>query len=285
MTALNRPEIGSPDWVKSVTASKVPAILGLSPWRSPYSLWMQMSGRIDATPETTTTRRGHYLEPAILDWWEDAHQGRVALTDLWVSTIPWGGATLDGLAYTDDLDMCVIVEAKSAAYRDGWGAPGTDEIPEHYKAQVLWQLAMCPEAERAYVAVLFGQGLEFAEYVVERDPATEEALVRICAEFHASLDAEMPPPLDDTVATYETMRRLHPGIDGTDVAIPKTLARRYVRAQASAKKAEARARARKTEVLARMGDARTASWDGITVARRQPGRGDHINLIQTAKEI
>ncbi len=174
---MNGPEPGSREWNRLITASKVPAILGISPWQSPYSLWMQMAGRLDGGPDTATTRRGHYLEPAILEWWEDARPGRVFSTGLWVSTIPWGGATLDGLGYVDDLDTCVIVEVKSAAYRDGWGSPGTDEIPAHYLAQVQWQLAMCPDAERAYVAVLFGQGFEFAEYVVERDPATEAALV------------------------------------------------------------------------------------------------------------
>lgn len=281
---MNGPEPGSREWNRLITASKVPAILGLSPWQSPYSLWMQMSGRIDATPETTTTERGHYLEPAILSWWAGRDVSRsLAARSPYVSTITWGGATLDALAY--DGDDLVIVEAKSAAYRDGWGAPGTDEIPEHYKAQVHWQLAMCPDALRAHVAVLFGQGLEFAEYVVESDPATEEALVRICAAFHASLDSEDPPPLDDSVATWDAVRRLHPDIDGTDIEIPKTLAHRYVRAQAAAKKAEARARHTKTLLLDRMGTARTASWDGTIIARRQPGRGDSINLITTAKEL
>ena len=281
---MNGPEPGSREWHRLITASKVPAILGLSPWQSPYSLWMQMSGRIDATPETTATERGHYLEPAILDWWAGRDVSRsLAARSPYVSTIPWGGATLDALAY--DGEDLVIVEAKSAAYRDGWGEPGTDEIPEHYKAQVMWQLAMMPEASRAYVAALFGQGLEFAEYVIQRDEATERALIRICAAFHASLDAETPPPLDDTVATYDTMRRLHPDIDGTDIEIPKGLATRYVRAQNAARKAEARARAAKTLLLDRMGTARHATYAGERIARRQPGRGDHINLIQTAKEI
>ena len=63
---MSGPEPGSREWHRLITASKVPAILGLSPWQSPYSLWMQMSGRIDATPETTTTRRGHYLEAGVL---------------------------------------------------------------------------------------------------------------------------------------------------------------------------------------------------------------------------
>lgn len=284
MTALSRPEIGSPDWVKSVTASKVPAILGLSPWQSPYALWMQMSGRIDATPETTTTRRGHYLEPAILAWWADQHPDYRVTADTWVSEVPWGGASLDAIADGPD-DHTVIVEAKSAAYRDDWGAPGTDEIPEHYKAQVQWQLAMCPEAAEARVAVLFGPGLTFAEYVVPRDPEVEGALVRICEAFHTSLGAEIPPPLDDHVATYETVRRLHPDIDGTDIEIPKGLAARYVRAQNAAKKAEARARLTKALVLDRMGTARTASWDGITVARRQPTRGETVTLYPVAKTL
>ena len=141
---MNGPEPGSREWHRLITASKVPAILGLSPWQSPYSLWMEMAGRVERHGETTTTRRGHYLEPAILAWWHDQHPDAWAVRiDEWVSAVPWGGATLDALALMDDGSQ-VIVEAKSAAYRDDWGAPGTDEIPEHYKAQVLWQLAMCP---------------------------------------------------------------------------------------------------------------------------------------------
>ena len=215
---MNGPEPGSREWNRLITASKVPAILGLSPWQSPYSLWMQMSGRIDATPETATTRRGHYLEAGVLAWWLDQHPEVVHHVPQYYATrpsLPWAAATLDALVITDDVTR-LVVEVKSAAYRDGWGEPGTDEIPEHYKAQVHWQLAMMPEASRAYVAVLFGQGLEFTEYVIEHDPETEAALVRICEAFHTSLGAEDPPPLDDSVATWDAVRRLHPDIDGTD---------------------------------------------------------------------
>lgn len=44
-------------------------------------------------------------------------------------------------------------------------------------------------------------------------------------------------------------------------------------------------RATKTLLLDRMGTARHATYAGERIARRQPGRGDSINLIQTAKEV
>lgn len=285
MSGARRPIVGTPEWAALVTASKVPAILGISPWESQRSLYHHMRGDVPLMGGTVTTRRGHYLEPAILAWWGDQHPEYTTVTrDVWCSMVPWGGATLDGLAFTDD-GQWVIVEAKSAARRDEWGQPGTDEIPVHYLAQVQWQLAMTPDAARAHVAVLFGPGLEFAEYVVERDPATEAALLRICETWHASLAQEIPPPLDDSVATLDTMRRLHPDIDGQDMPLDPETATTYVTACNHARDAEAAARLAKSTLLDLMGTARTVSLDGTTIARRQPGRGDAISLIQVAKTI
>ena len=48
MTAVLLPDLqpGSPDWQTRMTASKVAAVLGLSPWESRFSLWHRMSGLI-----------------------------------------------------------------------------------------------------------------------------------------------------------------------------------------------------------------------------------------------
>ena len=62
---------GSPGWLRLMTASKVAAILGVSQWDSPRSMWHRMRNELPAEPQSTVQSRGHYLEPAVLAWWAD----------------------------------------------------------------------------------------------------------------------------------------------------------------------------------------------------------------------
>ena len=57
---------GSAEWhlhrMAHRNASETPAVLGLSPWTTPYQLWLQRTGR--ATVEVTTAMaHGTQLEP------------------------------------------------------------------------------------------------------------------------------------------------------------------------------------------------------------------------------
>lgn len=279
------PEPGTPEWATIVTASKVSAILGVSPWESPRSLWHTMRGDIpwDASGNDTT-RRGHYLEGGVLAWWRDQHPewtGRVE-SQPWCSTVPWGGATPDQRCTGQD-ERVVLVEAKTAANDDEWGQPGTDEIPTHYLAQVYWQMAMDPAAERVYVPVLTSY-LRLVEYVIERDDEVIADLLARCAAFHASLTADTPPPLDDHTATIAVLKALNPDIDrGVTVTIDTTAAAEWVRSGADLKAAEDRERAARVAVLDAMGRAQyAADPSGLRVARRQ-NSAHGVSLVRTAK--
>ena len=57
----SRPEPGTPEWCALVTASKVPALLGLSPWDSPLSMWLKMAGRAPWDAESQAMRRGNIM--------------------------------------------------------------------------------------------------------------------------------------------------------------------------------------------------------------------------------
>src|SRR5690625_7152457 len=49
------------------------AVLGRSPWVSPYRLWMLKAGRIKDSATTAAQSRGYYLEDGIRRWWADQH--------------------------------------------------------------------------------------------------------------------------------------------------------------------------------------------------------------------
>jgi putative phage-type endonuclease len=283
---MNAPQPGSPEWVRLVSSSKIPAILGLSPWQSPFALWHEMKGTAPRDDrDTAAMRRGNYLEAGVIAWWLDQHPEVTEHHPQHVARLEdWGIATLDAIAVTTDGD--VDLEVKTTSSWDEWGEPGTDQIPVHYLAQVLWQIALTNVA-RAHIAVL-GPFLDFREYVIERDDYAEdiEATVKAARRFYDSLDADEPPPLDDHVATIATLRRLHPDIDRGQVAvIDEDLAAEYVAADLAAREADARKRAAQALVLNAAGDAQyIESTSGLRVARRQPGRSG-VSLVRVAKAV
>ena len=276
------PAIGSPEWASKVSASKVAAILGLSPWDSPRSMWHKMRGDLpsDDGNNADAKARGHYLESGILAWWRDQHptaEGHVEQD--WRGIDGWAGSTPDLTVADDGFGNLAVVDAKSAASDDHWGQPGTDEAPANYVAAAMWQM-WTHGADIAYIAVLFGRPrLAFAEYVIQRDDDLIASIVARCKAFHDSLTDDTPPPLSDHVAEYEAVRRTHTAINREAVAIlPDDLADRYLTDCAHEKRVKATA----ARVLDAMGDARLAKTSsGLIVARRQP-KGDAVSLVRVA---
>lgn len=284
---MTAPAPGSPEWRRLMSASKVAAVLGVSPYQSPWSLWMEMTGRAAPEPESEEMRRGHLLEPAVLAWWESRHSAKVVeMHTQWTSRLEdWGIATLDALAVIGEPSAVrdVVVEAKTTTSWDEWGDAGTDAVPGHYYAQVLWQLACTPHATRAFVAVL-GPWLDFREYVIERDDALIADLIARCRAFYESLSLDAPPPLDGHTATLATLRRMHPDVErGLVAEISTELAAEYVAVELDVARVTERARATKVAVLAAAGRAQYIETpDGARVARRQAsGRGVALRRVAT----
>lgn len=282
------PAPGSPEWLKLVTASKVAAILGLSTWDSPYSMWRKMRGDVVEPPRepTEAQERGLALEDAILDWFYGKHPVTDSGRQIVIEHGDWALATLDSRGWDNLADEHVIVEAKSAASSEGWGADGTDEVPADYYAQVMFQLALCPDIPRAYVPVIFGRPqFRFGCYVIERDDLLCANILEHCREFYDSLSSDHVPDLDDTVATYDSVRKLHGDIEaGTVHELSQADAVEYLHATLAAKQAAARERAIKSSVIEAMGRAQYADCNGRRIARRQAGKYG-VNLYQVAKEI
>lgn len=293
MTAVDTrpaPAPGTPEWVRLMSASKVPVALGLSPWQSPFSLWHDMTGRtVRDVEQTPAMARGHFLEAGVLAWWQAQHpEVRTSDAQVAVWLDDWGIATLDTLAILDD-GSTVICEAKTSSSWDEWGTPGTDEVPVHYLAQVLWQLALTPQAVRAYIAVL-GPFLDFREYVIERADYAEDidATVRAARAFYDSLAGDTPPePSAPWPPTIATLRALHPDIErGRTVVVPDEVAAEYVAADIAAKDAATRKEAAQAAVLAAAGRSQyVETAAGLRVARRQPGARGAVTLRRTTHTI
>jgi putative phage-type endonuclease len=256
-------EPGSPEWLRELTASKVPAILGLSPWESRFSLFYRMSGAVPDAPPTPEQARGHYLEDGIARYVADQYGLTLAPGRCWRNRErPWQCASPDRLA--DD----AVVEVKTAADFELWGPDGSEEIPAHYRAQAVWQcdtlgVPVC------YMGVLLPY-LELRSYVIRPAEGEAEFIREQCLAFLDSLTAGDPPDVDATDATWSTLRALHPDIGG-DTDVPPELAADYARSLLDLKAARAEHALRRNLLAEHMGSARRARCDGRTVAIRQPG--------------
>lgn len=273
---------GSAEWLQIITASKVAAIVGVSKWESPRSMWHIMKGDL-RRPETEVQSRGHYLEEGILAWWRDQHPeavGYEAQPFLTRPDVPWAGATPDARASL--VEVPVLVDAKSAVEDEDWGAPGTDDVPIEYVVSSQWQMAMCPEAMQVRIPML-GPYLTFSEYVVERDDDIIADLMERAFAFFLSLEGELPPPLDDHVATFTALKAIHPDIaTGVTVDLTPAVAAEYVNALAAETEAGRRAVGAKSAILEAMGTAQYAKLGDVRIARRQP-HAHGVALYCTAK--
>lgn len=268
-------EPGSADWLRTMSASKVAAALGLSPYESPFSLWHRMADLIPAQDDAPHLARGHYLEDGICRWFVDQHPG-------W--TIQPGGswARHDNELYTASPDRLTItdsselrgLEVKTAADDNEWGEPGTDQIPVGYRAQCMWQMDVVG-TRVTHVAVLSAY-LELREYVVHYDVDEAEFIRRTCQEFLDTLPgglAERRPGIDERIETYNALRKLHPDIDPIDVELDPETARQYCHARHALAKAEAAAQHATSLLADELGNAKTAKFLGNTIARRQSKNG------------
>lgn len=277
---------GSPEWARRVSPSKAAGILGISPWDSQRSMWHRMRGDVPWGDQTDVMERGHLLEAGVLAWWRNHHEH----TD-WRDSAPltlgdWCVATPDGFATVDGEP--VLVQAKTTSSLDHWGVSGTDQVPTYYLVQVFLEAHVANvcglPVRRIHVPVL-GPRLEFCNYVVDYDARIGGDLIGRMADWYDALHDEAvdPPPLDDTVATYDVLRQLHPEIDpGAEVVLTEDQARALVEPAAEVAEAEARERAARSVVLEAMGRAQYATCNGVRIARRQP-HGDSVRFVRVAK--
>lgn len=284
---------GSPEWHQArrngLGGSEVAPMLGLSPYESRFTLWHRKAGVVAPAETTAEMEWGTRLERAVCDKFLDEHPEFVNLDIDDSGTYchpdrPWQIANPDMVLHTNDGDLygpTAIFEAKTARYDDEWGEPGTDQIPVHYRCQVLWYLDVFG-LDTAHVAVLFG-GNDYREYVVHYDADDAALMVRKAREFLDTIEAGTPPDIDGSTSTWETVRELHPDIDGTTLAVPDDLAIPYINATNALKAAENNALEAKAQLVTHMGTAKKAEWNGSPIATRQARDGGRPYIVAARK--
>lgn len=200
-----------------IGASEAPAVMGLSKWSSPFSVWCQKTGKVPYDDEPSEYMRwGSILEAPVREEFvrrtnlSVEHLGPYAI--VWHETIPWLFCSPDGLIGDDGL-----YEGKTA---NAFATHDWDEsVPDYVLCQVQHQLAVTGRFY-CYVCVLIG-GSKLKYYCVNRDDLFIGEMLKVLDRFWTLVESDVPPDVDGNSATSNAIRRLHPNDSGRTVILPE----------------------------------------------------------------
>lgn len=313
MSAVLIPTASEAEWLEArrqgVTASEIAVLMGLSPYDSPYGLYHRKLGILPADGDSDVMEKGRVLEPVIAAKFAALHPEFSVTGDgrqLWAHPDrKWQIATpdrllaetwfepVDGPQLIEEVSRTVaVLECKVDGGSPDWGEPGTDEIPVHYRAQVLWQCrvmgvrrwhAACFNADRWKARWYEGVIDEAAEH----DLAVMEDEAR---DFLDRIDRQEPPDVDWRPATIAALKTLHPSVDDTeDVLLSTQLGKRWRAAIRNEKHWEQRKKLYEAQIRQAMGSARRASMLGIgrePLARRDVYEvREHVRKASTVDKL
>ena len=195
------PKPGSEKHAKMITASKLPAILGNSPYQTTGALWMLMSGLADPEPIDAQTDEmfafGHDAENALVKSWQRRNpgyrqfkRGEIAYSD---ETLEFPNlVTLDRVVEDKEGNLHIL-ELKTSASFKKWGTPD-DALPADVITQVIFQMGISGIHSASVVALVGGdRPLIPRFYEVEYNAAVFEKLCKVATEFYESLGNSVPP--------------------------------------------------------------------------------------------
>ena len=293
-----RVRAGSKNWLRvrqsGIGASEIATALGIGNpnWGSPYELYMRKRGELPDVRDNADMEWGRALEATIIQRFLKCHPeyrtNPVVTGRLYRSNErEWQLATPDAVVFDTRSSFWydtrlpnvrlilnnrilygqpVVVQAKTARSRDGWGDEGSDDIPVYYRAQVLQEMDVVG-AEVAWVPVLFGAGREYREYRVRRHERDLTILRARGTEFWQRILDGNPPPVDGSIATARALRSLDLEPE-KQAQVPAELMHKLARAEAVLKRAERLRDKHKAQLREAMGDAQIAMAGTTPAARR-----------------
>lgn len=138
----------SPEWLEfrrdKIGASDAATIMGISPWSTPYQLWMEKKSG-ESKVSTYAMKRGHDLEESARDLFEKKTGIKVLPSVVQSLADEWQIASLDGLSLQGDTFVEIKVPNKEVM-----GMAKEGKLPDHYMAQLQHQMLVSDLAQAYY---------------------------------------------------------------------------------------------------------------------------------------
>ena len=183
------------DWrSQGITATDIPTILGLNPYKTAYSLWLEKTGRANP-PDlrgNPNVERGNRLEPIARQVLEETHDEVLLPACVEYSAWPTLRASLDGLS-TEDIPY--EIKAPTEKKFDELTNDGTDSPTYRlYDAQVVAQ-CVTVGAERGVLFFYLEDGRSLT-FEIQVDNEDIDTVLNAARSFWECIETDTPPELD-----------------------------------------------------------------------------------------
>lgn len=198
------------DRLKGIGGSDAGAVLGLNPYKSPYTLWAEKTERISSyAPDNEAMRQGRDLEGYVAKRFEEETGKKVRKSGFSYQSkeYPFMLANVDRLVVGEDAGLeCKTTSVLTKTKYD------KGDIPASYYAQCMHYMAVTG-ASRWYIAVLIlNKG--FYWYSIDRNEEEIQNLIAAESDFWEMVTNNEEPIVDDSDSTSTTLEKLYPKDDG-----------------------------------------------------------------------
>lgn len=185
-----------------IGGSDAGAIIGVSPWATAHDVWLDKTGQALPQQEPSEPMEwGNRLEDAVRRRYRE-QTGRRIVKPRKLIRHPersWQ------IGHPDGLDRDTVLEVKVVRYLDGFGEPGTDEVPPMYKAQVGHYMDLTGR-RRADLIALVGSQLQAHLFTIEYGPWCVMLREELAEWWQTHIVEGVPPEVDGSDGAQRMLR-------------------------------------------------------------------------------
>ena len=188
-----------------IGGSDAAAVIGLNPYKSPYALWAEKTGRIAPFEGNVTTRVGSYLEQIVAVMYSEEtgnkvrNDNRTYLND----SYPWACANVDRRIVRQPAGL----EIKTTNDRGKIKLLQEGIIPHDWQCQMTHYMAVTGLARWDLAALCSSRELMILS--LERDEQDINALMTTEQAFWECVKNKEPPSVDGAKSTSDTLHAMY----------------------------------------------------------------------------
>ena len=208
-------------WLKvrndSIGGSEAAAIVGMNPWKSEYTLWLEKTGQSqqEDISENECVHFGTILEQVVADEFCRREGKKVRKCGLFrCNKYPFMTASFDRLLVGEDAGL--ECKTSNAFKREEWDE---GEIPPNYYVQCQHYM-LVSGLPRWYIACLIG-GNHFVSWVVERNDDDIAALEQAEIAFWDKVQRHIMPEVDGSESSTDSLKKMYKGGQAEPVMLPQ----------------------------------------------------------------
>lgn len=178
---------------KGIGSSDVPVIMGVSPWKNIYDLWLE---KTDQLPEEKkfkgnwATQRGTRLEPIVREMYEKKTGYKFQAENIANKKVDFVRASFDGINH----ELKRVLEIKCPGKKSHEEALN-GSVPEVYYPQCQWLMLVCGYNELDYVS-WDGKSDDYVCIRLLANVPYQNEMLNLASQFWDHVINKTPPEID-----------------------------------------------------------------------------------------